>query len=132
MGCLFLPASRCGTLSPMLENVSEFALDHWPFVVVAAALAVVGKVMDERVFTYERARKGWMRWFRKTMPLHPLLTGLLIGLVPGIPVSEFVDSLAGRCLYFVGAGFCSLGFLSFMTRSLAFELPLPGDSEPPK
>ena len=41
------------------------------------------------------------------MPLHPVLAGVGMGLVPGVPVSVDAASVAARCLYFAAAGVMS-------------------------
>lgn len=114
-------------------------IEYWPLAFTAAILAVFGRVMD-RVFTRERAyvfdskgnRRGkralWF-WMRETLPAHPILAGLLLGLV--MPDPQGHDwSRPFIVLYFGGAGVGGLaGWLYLKAR--AKDFPLPGGSEPP-
>ncbi len=114
----------------------ELFFAHWPFVVVAALLTVVGRVAD-RVFTRERAyetpkKDSWF-WLRETLPLHPVGAGALIGAVMGyfgVSPEPAVTSPGMIALYYTGAGVAGLvGWV--YARANAKSIPLPGESQPP-
>ena len=138
----------------MIEWFNEALKPHWPFLMAAVVFMVVGQVMKGAVFTRARAyaqfvdqlpkqvsylpgrtrvkrrfRKVWW-WAYKTLPLHPVLTGIVLGFV--IPEPEPGITGPGASLYFAGAGALSV-FLYQVIKSLAkrrdIELPmLPGQS----
>jgi len=69
-----------------LSKIWEFAQPHWPGIAWMVCAMLIGQVMAHRVFTEAEARKlrpsqNFWWWGRKTLPLHPFATGLLIGLV---------------------------------------------------
>ena len=113
-------------------------LTHWPFVAVAAVLAVLGRVAD-RVFTREKAyvlangrvkshRPFWF-WARESLPAHPIAIGLILGFV--MPDPEGLHWGRGLIvLYFGGAGVAGLGGWIYMRARLK-RFPLPGESVPP-
>lgn len=110
----------------------DMVLSHWPFSSVAVMLAVAGLVAD-RVFTWERAHakpgKDFWWWMRETLPLHPVVIGLLLGCVMPDPEGQHW----GRGLivaYFGGAGAAGLGGWVYL-RARAKAIPLPGGSVPP-
>lgn len=120
----------------MLSAITEHVLPHWPFLIGALIFATIGQVMKSTVFGVERCKKSRLFWIgRKTLPLHPVATGLLVGLIPTIPVSPGVEGLAASALYWAGAGLSSTWAFA-VVRSLAkkrgVELQLPGESEPPR
>jgi hypothetical protein len=122
---------------------------HWPFVVAALIFAAFGQTAKRTVFTWEqigdgRGWRSWLWWGRKTMPLHPVLCGVLLGLVPGIPTSPSVPtSTAASCLYYAGAGVVStwiFDLLRGLLKSRGVELslsvapssaPSPASTRPP-
>ncbi len=138
----------------MIEWFETAVAPHWPFLMAAVVFMVVGQVMKGTVFTRARAyaqfvdqlpkrvsylpgrtrtkrkhRRLWW-WGYKTLPLHPVITGALLGLVISEPEPGIVGAQAA--LYFAGAGALSV-FLYQVVKSLAkrqdIELPaLPGQS----
>jgi hypothetical protein len=138
----------------MIEWIELAVKPHWPFIMASLVFMIVGQVMKGSVFTRARAyaqyldqlpkyasylpgqprvrrkyRKMWW-WAYKTLPLHPVVTGILLGLVirePEPGISGYAASL-----YFAGAGTLSV-FLYEVIKGLAkrqdIELPmLPGQS----
>lgn len=100
-------------------------LSHWPFITTALIFSTVGQITKGTVFTLEKIGdgKGFVRgllwWGRKTLPLHPVICGALLGLVPGIPVSSGVpQTTAATVLYFAGAGVCSTWVFSTLSSLL--------------
>jgi hypothetical protein len=116
----------------MDQSNIELAIAHWPFVVVAAVLAVMGRVA-ESVFTRERAyrtpKKDFWFWMRETMPAHPIIVGLLLGCV--MPDPEGGNWRRGLIIaYFGGAGAAGLAGWIYL-RANAKTIPLPGQSGRP-
>lgn len=117
---------------------------HWPFVVAALIFASVGQTMKRTVFTWERIGDGigWRRrlmwWARKTLPLHPVAIGALLGLVPGIPTSPDVPATtAAACLYYAGAGVVSTWVFDLMrgllkTRGVELAVSVAPSQGPPE
>jgi hypothetical protein len=116
---------------------------HWPFVVAALIFASIGQTLKRTVLTWERIGdgRGWKRrmlwWGRKTLPLHPVLCGALLGLVPGIPTSQSVPvTTAASCLYYAGAGVVSTWIFDLLrgllkTRGVELSLNVMPSSAPP-
>jgi len=64
----------------------------------------IGEVMKKTI-TKEMATKNKRAWFfRRTLPLHPVLAGIVVGMLPGMPASPEVVTIAEKCLYFALAG----------------------------
>jgi hypothetical protein len=138
----------------MIEWFQIAVEPHWPFLMAMVAFMVVGQVMKGAIFTRERAyaqfvdqlprqlsympgrerklrkfRKMWW-WAYKTMPLHPMAAGILLGMCIPEPEPGIVGPEAS--LYFATAGACSV-FLYQVIKGFAkrrnIELPpLPGQS----
>lgn len=120
----------------------EMAMEHWPFLVMAAVFWTIGHFMETSVFTRARAYdKGKLQWFwwwgRESMELHPLVAGALVGLLWANP--EHADPAwpwMASVGYFMGAGFVSLfGWLIITKVLVKFGIKdaihLPGESKPP-
>ncbi len=140
----------------MLEWWQSAIEPHWPFMVAAVVFMVIGQVMKRSVFTRPRAyavfvdelpyevshlpgmprvkrkAKSFWWWSYKTMPLHPVMTGAVLGFFvtaePGMTPGQ-------SALYFAGAGAISV-FLYQTAKGLLkrkdIELPpLPGQSKSP-
>ena len=110
-------------------------VSHWPFVAAALVLGIIGEVTKRVVAPKGKSDAGWRWWFRVTMPVHPVLTGGVLGLVPGVPVSVDASSIAARCLYFAGAGVVSTWvyggikhFLEARGVKVAASIPPPSDA----
>ena len=138
----------------MIEWLEVAVKPHWPFIMASVVFMVIGQVMTGSIFTRERAyaqfkdqlpknvsylpgrsrvklkyRKAWW-WAYKTLPLHPVASGALLGLVIQAP-EPGIDG-ASASLYFAGAGAVSV-FLYQVIKGLAkrqdIDLPmLPGQS----
>ena len=121
----------------------ELAMAHWPFIAAVLILMLVGTVANKRIFTETEAKKKrkaqWFFWWaRKTLPLHPVVSGVLLGLVWKLP-EPGVDTLVERCAYFGLAGAGSVftyELLKGLAKKKGIDLDLPGDTptppEPPK
>lgn len=88
-------------LAPWLvENI----FPHWPFFAVALILGALG-VSTKRMVTKElalRSKVAW--WFRATLPIHPVLAGIVIGLSNVLPASLGIDGSGGKAAYFGVSG----------------------------
>lgn len=129
-------------LEGILKAVTDYVLPHWPFIMMAAILALVGQWMKKLILTEARVEKSrfWLA-MQNTMAWHPVLAGALLGLVPGLPVSAGVaDTWAAHSLYFAGAGMASTWLYSgakaakaivrqLLKKKLGVELP--AESVPP-
>jgi hypothetical protein len=113
-------------------------LQHWPFFTVMISFWLVGHFSEKSVFTKDRSSRHWFwRWGRESLELHPLASGVLVGLVWTDPEGKgwgTVDTMG----YFVAAGIGSLVFWWALTKIVlprfgidASDLRLPGESEPP-
>lgn len=115
-----------------MEILETYVLPHWAFFGAAIIFAVFGQITKKFIFTHERAAKSKaMRWGRRTLALHPVASGALLGLVPGISGDM---TTAESCLYFATAGVLSTWIYSALkgfAKSRGVEVTLPGASEPP-
>jgi hypothetical protein len=138
----------------MIEWFEIAVKPHWPFMMAAVVFMVIGQVVKGSIFTRARAyavyedqlpsnvsympgrprvkrqyREFWW-WCYKTLPLHPVATGALLGLVITEPEPGIVGAAAS--LYFAGAGALSV-FLyqvikGFAKRQEIILADLPGQS----
>lgn len=97
------------------QGLIEFAIANWTFIAAMLVFASIGMGMKRLVPAHP---KGWRRWFRATMPVHPVIAGALLGLVPTVPAG-IEASTAGRCLYFAMAGVFSTWAYSVVKQLLA-------------
>jgi hypothetical protein len=109
----------------------EDLLQHWPFAATALILSVVGQAV-KRVFFDDPTAKGWRLIGRKTLPMHPVVVGALLGFIPSMPISPGVVSWSGRILYFAFAGVCSTWAFNVLKQVLKKEgIVLDGNSTKP-
>lgn len=113
---------------------------HWPFVVVAVGLALIGAGFFDRVFTREAAyefdakgnkiakRRFWYA-MRESLPLHPICAGFLLGCFMPSP-EPGVTTRAMIVCYFTGAGVAGL-VLWIYIRAKRKEISIPGDGSIP-
>jgi hypothetical protein len=84
---------------------------YWPFVIKVLAFWYLGQFFKRRVWTRDRAEHGGSFWklMRDTLPIHPIASGVMIGLCyPSIPAVGFISSRGGAVLEGVLAGFTSV------------------------
>jgi hypothetical protein len=127
-------------MDSLLNSLYALAEKNWPFVAWLVLAMVFGQVMKSSVWTKERAtQKGrWQPlfwWMYRTLPLHPMLSGALVGLAWPNPI-ETIDSRIASAIYFALAGACSV-FAYEVIKSFAkkqgIDLHMPGENdEPPK
>jgi hypothetical protein len=118
-----------------MDWFNTWVVPHWPFVAAALIFGYAG-VAAKKVFTPELAEKAsWAWWFRATMPLHPVLAGIAIGLLDVMPTSLGASGRAGGALYFGAAGATSSWIYSafghFMEKRAAKGAPKSLSVPPP-
>lgn len=80
-----------------------------PIVIIAVVLAYLGKFFTAKVWTKEAAeRNAFMRVMRKTLPLHPVVAGALVGFIPMPTAPVFEANVWGQVLQGVLAGVLSV------------------------
>ncbi len=149
-----------------LGKALAVAKPHWPWFMYVAIFAFIGEVSKRRIYTpaniarmQREADRLWnlgkggkffalfpLLMVRIPFEFHPALAGFVLGLIPGVPVSEGVHYGAMSVIYCVTAGIVSLSFYKLLERVWEFvwtnifrkdgpapDLPLPGegDSIPP-
>jgi hypothetical protein len=84
----------------------------WPFLFTCVVSMVMGQLFRRRVWTSENARKNALFAFgRATIPAHPILIGLVQGLLWRNPCGESWTLIASVA-YIVGSGLVGLiGYL---------------------
>lgn len=98
----------------MIEALDYFRdniLQHAPFILATAFFYVMGAIMKAGPLSRERAEtNATVRFIRRwlPLPLHPILGSILVGSIPGIPVSEGVAPGLPTQLYFLGAAITSI------------------------
>lgn len=135
-------------MEEMWAFISANVLPHWPFLTVTLVFTVVGKFTSGKMFTrvraYRKIKGPWYNpwenqwfwwWGRETLSLHPILSGILLGLVWANP--EMADpawALPASVGYFAGAGVSSLfvwNLLRGYAKKRGYDLSLPGNSDHP-
>ena len=113
-------------------------LEHWPFVAIVTIAMLLGEVFKRALWTRERTESGKPRWFwwwaRKTMPLHPVLFGVVVGLFWTDPEDRGWDRIPSVA-YFAFAGALSVWAFEVIRRIAkrkGVSISLPGDSIPPE
>lgn len=109
---------------------------HWPFLAVAVVLMLVGQVAKAAVWTKFRARNSRPQWFwwwgYKTMPVHPVVVGAIIGLLWRTP-EEGLGTVASVG-YFAFSGALSVWLFQILkgvAKRRGIDLDLPGGSVAP-
>lgn len=107
----------------MFEQILAIVTANWSFIAVAFILGLVGEVIKSIVIgdNKEKAKETkWKNWFIRTMPLHPVVAGALLGLFLSAVVPEVIATggIISSVLYFSAAGGLSTWF--YMTlKSIA-------------
>lgn len=92
----------------MFSFVNNYVLPYWHLFVSAAILSLFLEFFKKYVFTKTLAASHtvWL-WIRRTMPLHPVIAGALMGLIPGMPLPDGVKGTTAAALYYAGSGLLS-------------------------
>ncbi len=111
----------------------EHVLVHWPFISGITFFYITGVFMKAQVWTKERAftpgkMRNFFHFMRRTMAMHPVITGALIGCIPAVPVSPGIEGFASDVLYWSSSGLCSSfafhAFASFVKKKTDGKLDL--------
>ena len=125
----------------MVQEIWDFLAPHWPGLAWMLIAMLVGQVMAHRVFTREHAhrkRKGqWFWWWmRKTLPLHPVAAGLLLGVLWQDPEGTDWPWIASPMYFsaFGGGSIWAYEVIKGLLKRQGFDVGmLPGSSSaPPK
>lgn len=115
-----------------VKSILEAVIQHWPFVAWLMVSMLIGQVMKTAVFTkesFKTKKPKWLFWWgRKTLVVHPIVAGLLIGLAWRNPEPS-VDTLPECMGYFAMAGALSVWayeLLKGLAKKEGFDLKLPG------
>jgi len=111
-----------------------YSLMHWPWFAALASYMLVGQVAKTAVFTKDRAatHRAW-QWGRRTLALHPLVAGLVTGLIWHTPEAS-VSGWPASSAYFALAGCCSVfayEVLKGVGKKHGYEITLPGTTSYP-
>lgn len=88
--------------------IDQYVLPYWSWLASVAIFALVGQVLKRKILVPQLARRSRLGlWAQRTLPLHPVLAGVVLGLVPEVPVADFVHGRFGASLYFGSAGVAS-------------------------
>ncbi len=111
---------------------NDHVLPHWPFLCWMLVAMVIGQVAVRNVFTKVRTARGWAwAWGRRTLPLHPVLAGAVLGLIWRDPEGGGMGPAASAC-YFAAAGALSLWLFEAVSRfakARGVEITFPGSDE---
>jgi hypothetical protein len=110
-------------MDPTIDFFKEWVIPHWPWFAAAVIFGYMG-VAFKKVITpevAERSKLAW--WFRATLPLHPVVAGLVVGALDVFPTSLGAAGRAGGALYYGVAGAASsyvyAAFQHFMEKRAA-------------
>lgn len=83
-------------------------VENWPLFFVAAIFWLFGQQIKK--FAPDAKSSLFWKIFRMTLPLHPVIAGALLGLLPFMPLPATINALGGivGSLYYAGAGFLSV------------------------
>lgn len=126
-----------------MEEITTFVntnlIPHWPFFGFMVICMIVVQVVKANVFTKtaHRERKPvWLFWWgRKTLALHPIVLGAILGIFWRKP-EVGVDKIIASMTYFALSGGLSVWayeFLKGIAKKEGIDLSLPGvdESVPP-
>lgn len=104
--------------------MSEFLEHHWSFGAAAVIFYAIGETMKLGPLGAERAREVEFvrlirRWF--PLPLHPIVAGVVLGLIPGIPLSVEREGLSAP-LYYAAAGAVSVVYRNILREWQKFKV----------
>ena len=120
-----------------IDILNMQVLPHWPFIAWFVIAMLVGQVMVKSIFTKKHAetlKPKWLwHWARKTLPLHPVFTGVVIGLLWRNPEAGVSGALPAAT-YFAVSGALSVWLYETIKRRAekhGVDLTLPGQTKPP-
>lgn len=123
---------------PDFANIfTTFVQPHLAFFATTLLFMVMGQVSKTSIFP----KNGWLTrkpiwffwWGRKTLPLHPILGGFLLGLMWHHP-EPGINTIPAAMTYFAVAGALSVWayeFLKGLAKKQGIDLSLPGEEDDP-
>ena len=98
-----------------MEEILSTIQSTWTLLFAAAILRAIGEVVKKVAPPAEQGLAWKIFW--QTFPLHPILAGVVFGLLKVAPVPDWVSSMGGKAgaLYYGGAGFLSIYYHDVMT-----------------
>jgi hypothetical protein len=115
-----------------LKLISDNLLPHWAFAAWLVVSMLIGQVMKTAVFPkdgYKTRKPLWLFWWgRKTLTLHPMIAGVLVGAIWRNP-DPLVTNLPAGMAYFALAGALSVWayeLLKGIAKQRGIDLRLPG------
>jgi hypothetical protein len=124
----------------MIEMFKTHIMPHWPFLSAMVVFMLVGRVMTKNVFTktahHNKGKWTWLFWWgRKTLALHPIMAGAVLGMLWREPEPGMKD-MAASVMYFAMSGALSVWAyetLKGIAKKHGIDLTVPGvDSVPPQ
>ena len=69
-----------------IQQIYDFLIPHWPGLAWTVVAMMIGQVASQRIFTrgmaHQKGKYQWVFWWgRKTLPLHPVAAGFVLGLL---------------------------------------------------
>jgi hypothetical protein len=123
-------------MSEIINDTSKMLSAHWPFFAVFFILMVIGQLSKTIVFTRKRAEETHSKWYghfwwwgRKSLPMHPMITGLLIGVIWTNP-NTIIKDMVSAMFYFAFSGTLSVwGYqiIKGLLKKKSIDLSLPGN-----
>lgn len=101
------------------------SLIHWSFLAVAGIIYVLGETIKSIFFNEQEWKdpKGWKSILKRTMVIHPVIIGLLLGLAP-LPAPEAIQlDVSARMVYFGFAGVASAWSYKVLQTFFQVEVP---------
>lgn len=131
--------SILNALRDLFDFVVTYVVPHWPFIMWLMLAMLIGQIVKKALFTkhnavHEKPQWFW-KWGRKTLALHPVAVGSVIGILWVNP--EGADPAWDRgasMAYFAFAGMLSVWSYEMLKgafRKEGINISLPGLSESP-
>ena len=126
-------------MDEIMEFANTYIVGHWPFFAWMLVAMLIGQIVKKTVWTKKNATSKkpiWFWWWgRKTMVLHPVAAGVVLGAFwknPEMadPAWTGVQSMG----YFAMSGALSTWayeLLKNLAKKYDIELDIPGLTEPP-
>lgn len=115
--------------------LTDYILPHWPFFAWMAIAMIIGRVVTLNIFTktahYTRKPVWFWWWGRKTLALHPILAGAMLGIFWRNP-EPGVDTLAACMGYFAASGGLSVWayeLVKGLAKKQGYDLKIPGEGD---
>lgn len=122
-----------------MEAVNWSALLQSPIIVIIALVIGTGGEVAKRTVKAKAGDTGWKGVYYVTIPAHPVLVGILIGLIPWLPIPEQLTKEGYEFFGRLGTGIlggvvCKVGYdliISTVRRLLGQKDARTGASDPP-